>query len=236
METGGTSGSVGIGSFLGTVINNSVLAVNRSNTLTLASMISGTGQFNQIGSGTTILTAGNTYTGNTTIAAGTLQLGNGGTTGSVVGAITDDGILAINHSNSFTLSNLITGTGQLVQTGTGQSIISRDNTYTGLTTVSAGTLQLGNGSLTGAVVGDIRDNASLAVNHSNVLTLPGAISGTGTFTQLGTGGTIFTADNTYTGSTTIASGILQLGDGHTTGSVAGASSTAACSPSIARMP
>ena len=49
---------------------------------------------NQIGAGTTILTGNNTYTGGTTISAGTLQLGNGGTTGSIVGNVIDNGTLA----------------------------------------------------------------------------------------------------------------------------------------------
>ena len=40
-----------------------------------------------------ILTGDNTYTGGTTISAGTLQLGNGGTTGSIVGNVTDNGAL-----------------------------------------------------------------------------------------------------------------------------------------------
>ena len=52
-------------------------------------MISGTGAFKQSARGTIVLTADNSYTGGTTISAGTLQLGNGGTTGSIVGNVVE---------------------------------------------------------------------------------------------------------------------------------------------------
>ena len=131
------------------VLDNSLFSVNRTDTFTLANAISGTGQFLQFGTGTTILTADNTYIGNTIISAGTLQFGNGGSTGSVVGHITDNGILAVNHSNSVTLVNSVSGSGQFQQLGTGIAILTANNTFTGLTTITAGTLQLGNGGTSG---------------------------------------------------------------------------------------
>ena len=70
------------------MIDNGVLSFNRSDVATFAGTISGAGSVNQIGTGTMILTASNTYTGGTTISAGTLQLGNGGTTGSITGDVT----------------------------------------------------------------------------------------------------------------------------------------------------
>ncbi len=217
LGNGGASGAVGPGAD----VDNSALTVNRSTSLTLSNAISGTGQFTQAGAGTTIFTADNSYASGTTISAGTLQLGNGSTTGSVIGTITDSGILAINHSNSFTQSNFVSGTGQLQQMGASTTVVIADETFSGLTTISAGTLQLGIGGTAGSVLGNIRDDSLLIGNHTDVLTIPGVISGTGAFTQLGTG-TIFTADNSYSGSTTIAAGVLQLGDGGTAGAVAGA--------------
>ena len=68
------------------------------------------------GSGTLLLTGANTYGGATTINAGTLQLGAGGTTGSLSGAITDNATLAFNYSNSTTVSNAISGTGGVTLT------------------------------------------------------------------------------------------------------------------------
>jgi fibronectin-binding autotransporter adhesin len=216
LGNGGTSGSV-----TGAITDNAALVVNRSDTVTLPGVISGSGTLTQAGTGTTILASDNTYTGGTTVSAGTLQLGNGGTSGSVVGAITDNAALVVNRSDTVTLPGVISGSGTLTQAGTGTTILASDNTYTGGTTVSAGTLQLGNGGTSGSVTGAITDNAALVVNRSDTVTLPGVISGSGTLTQAGTGTTILTSDNTYTGGTIINRGVLQIGNGGLTGSVTG---------------
>ena len=64
-------------------------------------------------SGTTIFASDNAYTGRTTINAGTLQLGNGGTTGSIVGDVANHAIFAINRSDTFTVTfGVISGTGR----------------------------------------------------------------------------------------------------------------------------
>ena len=118
-------------------------------------MISGNGAFQQRGTGTTILTGDNTYTGGTTITAGTLQLGNGGTTGSIVGDVPNNGTFAFNRSNTLAFGGVISGTGAFQQNGAGTTILTADNTYTGGTTISAGTLQLGDGGTTGSIVGDV---------------------------------------------------------------------------------
>src|SRR5271165_469984 len=116
--------------------------------------ITGTGGLTKTGSGTLLLTGTNTYTGGTTISAGRLAIGNGGTTGSITGNVTDNGTLEFNRSNTITFAGVISGTGDLLQAGTGTLILTANNTFTGGTTVNAGTLQLGDGtnaaSLTGA--------------------------------------------------------------------------------------
>ena len=82
-----------------------------SNNYVFAPAISGKGAVRQIGSGTTILTSDSTYTGSTTIAAGTLQLGNGGATGSIPTDVLNNGALIFNHSDAVTYAGLISGTG-----------------------------------------------------------------------------------------------------------------------------
>ena len=160
-----------------------MLAFNRSDATTFDGVISGTGSVTKSGAGTQTFTGDNTYTGTTTISAGTLQLGNGGTTGSVAGNIVDNAALVINRSNAVTLAGVISGTGSLTQAGTGTTTLTGTNTYTGGTTISAGTLQLGNGGTTGSIAGNIVDNSALVINRSNAVTLAGVISGTGSLTQ-----------------------------------------------------
>jgi outer membrane autotransporter protein len=214
LGNGGTTGSI-----LGDVTDNGTLAFNRSDTVIFPGDISGNGNLEQIGSGTTILTANNTYSGGTTISSGTLQLGNGGTTGSILGDVTDNGTLAFNRSDTAIFPGEISGNGNLEQIGPGRTILTANNTYTGGTTISGGTLQLGNGGTTGSILGDVTDNGTLAFSRSDTVIFPGEISGGGSLEQIGPGTTILTANNTYTGDTTISGGTLQLGNGGTTGDI-----------------
>ncbi len=216
LGNGGTSGSI-----TGNVADSGALVFDRSDAVTFAGVISGTGTVTKLASNTTTLTGNSTYTGNTTISAGTLQLGDGGTSGSIVGNITDNAALAINRSDTVTLPGTISGSGTLTQAGTGTTILTATNTYSGGTTISVGTLQLGNGGTTGSIFGNVADSGNLAFNRSDVVTFPGIVSGSGTLTQAGTGTTILTAANTYAGSTAINAGTLQLGNGGTTGSILG---------------
>jgi outer membrane autotransporter protein len=177
-------------------------------------VISGVGAFTGVGglrkngNGVLALTADNTYTGGTTINQGTLQLGNGGTSGSILGDVVNNAAFTINRSDTYTFGGLISGTGVFNQIGAGTTVFTSDNTYTGGTTISAGTLQLGNGGTTGSIVGDVTNNGTLAFNRSNALTFGGVISGTGAVQQNGTGSTNLTAMNTYTGATTVNAGTL----------------------------
>jgi fibronectin-binding autotransporter adhesin len=97
--------------------------------LTLTGLVSGTGALTKDGAGTLVLTATNNYTGNTTIAAGTLQLGAGGTTGSILGDVVNNGTLGFNRSNSYTFGGDISGTGEVNQIGTGTTILTGTNNY-----------------------------------------------------------------------------------------------------------
>ena len=105
------------------------------------------------GPGTVVLTSGgNTYNGPTTISAGLLQLGNGGTTGSVgsTSSIVNNGVLAFNRSDNVFFAPAISGSGSLLQFGPGAVTLSGVNTYTGGTTVSGGTVSITNSSALGS--------------------------------------------------------------------------------------
>ncbi|WP_176438963.1 autotransporter-associated beta strand repeat-containing protein, partial [Achromobacter denitrificans] len=112
-----------------------------------APVISGAGRVG-VYSGATVLTGDNTYTGGTTIQGGILQLGNGGTSGSIAGNVLNNAILRFDRSNSMTVAGLISGSGTVEQAGAGTTILTANNVYTGGTTISSGTLQLGNGGAT----------------------------------------------------------------------------------------
>ncbi len=136
---GGTAGTLG-GS--GAITNNGTLAFNRSDEVTLARGVTGSGSLTQAGGGTTILTGSNTYAGTTTISAGTLQVGNGGAAGSLGGgSVVTDGVLAFNRSDAVTVANVISGTGSVVHQGPGLLALTGSNTFSGGTTLAAGTLR-----------------------------------------------------------------------------------------------
>lgn len=213
---GGSAGSI-----VGDVTNNGSLIFNRGDISTFAGTVSGVGSVTQQGTGTTVLTSNSSYSGGTTISAGTLQLGNGGSSGSIVGNVTDNGSMVFNRSDTSTFDGTISGTGSVTQQGAGTTILTANNNYSGGTTIQAGALQLGNGGANGSILGDVTDNGRLIFNRSDTVTVPGVISGSGSVKQLGSGTTIFTGNNTYTGGTVIANGALQLGNGGTSGSIVG---------------
>ena len=216
---GGTTGQLGSGA----VVNNAALIFNRSNGHTVGNAISGTGTLTKAGAGTTTLTGANSYSGTTTIMAGTLQIGNGGTTGTLgTGDVMNSGVLTFNRSNSLEVANAISGAGALRKSGSGTTTLTGTNSYTGTTTITAGTLQIGNGGTTGTLgTGAVINNGVLSFDRSDALTVAGAISGTGNVTQIGAGTTTLTGTNSYTGGTTISAGMLQIGDGGTAGSITG---------------
>lgn len=180
-------------------------AILVSNTIAI-----GAGGLTYDGTGTLTLSGANTYTGGTIISSGTLQLGNGGATGSLVGDIVDNGVFAIRRSDTLTLAGAISGSGIFRQDGSGTTVLTGTNTYSGGTIIASGTLRLGNGGTTGSLVGDVVDNGVFAIDRSDILTLPGVISGSGAFRQIGTGTTILSGINAYAGATTVNGGTLAV--------------------------
>jgi len=197
-----TGGLAGAGSIL---TNGAEVILN--NTLSTADVssvvISGAGSLkNQTGS--QALSGTNTYTGITTINSGTLQVGNGGSTGTLgTGSVVDNGALVFNRSGTNTVTGSISGTGTLTQSGSGTTILAADNTYQGLTTVSGGTLQIGNGGSTGtlsnggAVV--LSNGANLNFVRNANTSIDNTISGNGNVNANITGtGSNLTINNSIT--------------------------------------
>jgi len=164
---GATSGSIAAN-----VLNYGTVTFDRSNEVTYAGRITGTGDLVFTGGGTFILTAESSASGEVEIAQGTtLQLGNGGTTGRLggsppnSGSIANDGTLIYNRSNAVTYAGPISGEGDLRQIGSGRLTLNGMNSYSGGTTVEAGELLVGGTSsfATATVSGPVSvyDGASL---------------------------------------------------------------------------
>ena len=102
------------------------------------------------GAGVQVLAGSNTYSGATTIVGGTLQIGNGGSGEGLASpsvTMSNNATLAFNHADPLSYSGAISGSGQLVKLGVGVLDLSGTSTYSGPTTISAGTVELdGNGN------------------------------------------------------------------------------------------
>ena len=189
LDLHGFSNTIGSLSGNGTVTNNgaarAVLTVGNANTSTTFGGLLEDGPgplgLTKTGTGTLILVGTNTYSGGTTITGGTLQLGNGGTTGSIVGNVTDNGSLAFDRSNSLTFNSLINGSGTVVQNGPGTIILGGTNTYTGGTVINNGTLLVNNAQALGL--------GNVVVNGGILGADPQPINVKGNYTQ-NAGGTL----------------------------------------------
>ena len=109
--------------------------------LNVAGVISGAESLTKTGAATLVLTGNNTYGEGTTIRAGAVQLGNGGTTGWIEGDVVTDGRLIFNRSDDVSFAGNISGSGGIVQAGPGSTTLSATNdTLFGLSEVQAGSL------------------------------------------------------------------------------------------------
>ncbi|WP_461784644.1 beta strand repeat-containing protein [Prosthecobacter sp.] len=227
--TGALTGT-GASAVTGTVAlatNSSIGAASVTDILTVGGIVSGSStNLTKVGAGTVILSAANTYNGTTTISAGTLQVGAGGTTGSIstTGVITNDGVLAINRSDAYAVNaaQTITGTGSVQQNGSGTTTLTAaGNNYTGATLVSNGELRAtlnGTSSVTVgesggtlanaatlAATGTVNGSASIGSLTSVGILAPGATPaaiGTLTLTSSGTALTVASGSQIQMGITT----------------------------------
>ena len=173
---------------LTTVLSPSSLAVNNSASnyvFTGTGKISGTTSLAKQGSGSVVVANSgvNDFTGGVIVNAGTVQFGNNTTAGNVPasGAITDNGTLVINHSDSFSLGNAISGSGMLVQAGNGTLTLPNANTLTGGVTVSKGAVRANNINSAGATGIVTANNGGVFVVGAaitNSITLSNGVTGT----------------------------------------------------------
>ncbi len=144
-----------------------------------------------------------TITGGTSLTTGTAQLT----------------INQFNPSGALTIATPITGAIGLATAGSGTTILTAANTYTGATSIGGGMLEIaGAGTIASTGPVAVAAGAVLDFNSSSNNTIAGAISGSGSLTQMGSGTTILTAANTFTGGINVLSGEVEIA---TTASVSG---------------
>ncbi|MDY0166435.1 MAG: autotransporter-associated beta strand repeat-containing protein [Thermoguttaceae bacterium] len=157
------------------------------------------------GAGTQILTGNNSYTGTTTISGGTLQIGDGGTAGSLGGGnIVNNAALVIHRSDDVTVGQVISGSGSLTKQGSNTLILTGNNSFIGGTTIAEGRLLVqGSGRLANAGGVLVAEDAILELSTGSWL-YGGTISGDGGLIKSGTAGDVrLTGTNTYTGPTLV---------------------------------
>jgi autotransporter-associated beta strand protein len=156
--------------------------------------ISGTGALTYNSAGKLILSANNTHSGGTTISAGTLQMGNGGTTGTLgSGNVTNNSALVFNRSDAVTVANRISGSGSVTKLGAESVSLTAANSYNGNTTVSGGTLIVASGGSISSSTSTVSTGAHLKVNGTaGAVIVNGTLSGSGTVgaVTLSSGGTL----------------------------------------------
>ncbi|EEJ9605352.1 hypothetical protein HB76_16955, partial [Salmonella enterica subsp. enterica serovar Enteritidis] len=152
------------------------------------------------GDGTLILSnTGNDY-GDTEIDGGILAAKDAAVLGTGDVTIAESATLALSQG---TLDNNVTGEGQIVKSGSDELIVTGDNTYSGGTTISGGTLTADHADSLGS--GDIDNSGVLKVGEGD---LENTLSGSGSLVKTGTGELTLSGGNDYSGGTTIIGGTL----------------------------
>jgi autotransporter-associated beta strand protein len=189
---------------------------------TFTGTISGAGLLSKEGGGRlTLDNTSATWTGGTRIRGGTLELGRRGSNGLLPGTLANPSsvvvhsgaILRFNRGSDKSFFDIISGAGgvTVANTPTATVRLVSDNTYTGPTTISSGTLMIGQGnpSQPGSIAGSIVNNSgALVFNRVEDLTYAGAINGPGTVTKQAAARLTLTGVHTYTGATAVNAGAL----------------------------
>jgi autotransporter-associated beta strand protein len=233
------------GSLVADAVDNSGLfIVDVSGNKTVDIPIRGSGSLRKAGVGIATLSRSNSYAGSTTVAAGILELGTAaalGTSGAVqfaggtlrygsgvandlsprIAAIASGTTAGIDTGdNNVTFATGLTGAGGIAKLGAGTLVLTGSNSFSGDASVKAGTLQVGAGATTGslAAAAAVDSGAFLRFLRVNDLTYSGALSGTGTVEQAGTGALKFDGTNAgFAGTLVLSSGTVGLASDNASG-------------------
>lgn len=233
-------------------VNGGVFDTNGNN-VSFGTALTGAGGITKTGAGTLTLTQANTFSGTTTITGGLINFSslsnfgshaapnvtlNGGgvqwsasNTLDISGNLTDVGAgggTFDTNGNNVTFNTALTGAsaGGVTKAGAGTLTLITSNTYAGGTTISGGTLQLGNGTTAGTIQGNVVNNAALVFDEPGAAAFSGNITGSGTLTNLGTGSLTLSGNNNLTGAVSSNTALIFSATGATrmTGVISGSAS------------
>lgn len=255
-----TAETIGALAGSGSVVLNAGLTAGNANSTTFSGVLSGAGGLTKAGSGTLTLTGNNTFTGATSVSAGTLTLNRVGgalndnsavtvasgatltvSASETIGSLAGAGTVALGaqtltvgvDGTSTTFSGAITGSGTLVQDGSGTltlsgsnsgqswgtnvldgtlSIASTNNIGSGSVTLNDGTLAVtGTTALANGIV-LAGSGGTISVTSGNAVSLNGQITGNGGLTKTGAGTLAikYTTGDNFTGAVNVNAGTLQL--------------------------
>ncbi|WP_071883623.1 fibronectin-binding autotransporter adhesin ShdA [Salmonella enterica] len=178
----------------GAVANSGVLQVGEGE---LENTLSGSGSLVKTGTGELTLSGDNTYSGGTTITSGTLMADHADSLGT--GAVANSGVLQVGEGE---LENTLSGSGSLVKTGTGELTLSGDNSYSGTTTITDGTLIAANVNALGG--GNIDNSGTLMLDANGAFELANVTTHTGATTALAAGSTLDAGQLTQENGSTLS--------------------------------
>ncbi len=178
----------------GAIANSGVLQVGEGE---LENTLSGSGSLMKTGTGELTLSGDNGYSGGTTITGGTLIADNADSLGT--GAVANSGVLQVGEGE---LENTLSGSGSLVKTGTGELTLSGDNSYSGTTTITDGTLIAANVNALGG--GNIDNSGTLMLDANGAFELANVTTHTGATTALAAGSTLDAGQLTQENGSTLS--------------------------------
>ncbi|EHA8559633.1 fibronectin-binding autotransporter adhesin ShdA [Salmonella enterica] len=193
--TGGTLIAASVNALgSGDIDNSGVLKVGEGE---LKNTLFGSGSLVKTGTGVLTLSGDNSYSGGTTISDGTLIADHADSLGT--GTIANSGVLQVGEGE---LENTLSGAGLLVKTGTGELTLSGDNSYSGATTITDGTLIAANVNALGS--GDIDNSGTLMLDANGAFKLANITTHSGATTALAAGSTLYASQLTQENGSTLS--------------------------------
>ena len=174
---------------LTTALTPNSITVNAANDYTFSGVgsLAGSMSLTKTNTGTLIIDAINSSSGQTIINGGTIQIGNNDALGSLgTGSISNNGAVTLDRTDTFFVPNPISGSGSLTMNGTGNAIVTGNNSFTGPTVINSGILTARNPNALGTGGTTVGSSSELLIDlNINIGAVPLSLSGTG---PVGVGG------------------------------------------------